>query len=87
MFELGTASVLVAKLRESRDELDSVRHRVTGAAQIAPHSDASGWSGPAGWAYQRSLELMNRDLDAAVGMLRSASDLTSLAIYELGQGD
>ncbi|HMH58927.1 MAG TPA: hypothetical protein VK537_07080 [Galbitalea sp.] len=87
MFEQETASVLVAKLRESKDELDFVRHRATGAAQVAPHRDASGWSGPAGWAYQRSLALLNRDLDTAVAMLRSASNLTSAAIYQLGQGD
>jgi hypothetical protein len=87
MFELGTGPALAVKLRESRDELDFARHRVTGAVQIAPHREPSGWNGPAGWAYQRSLALLNRDLDAAVALLRSASDLTSAAIYELGQSD
>jgi hypothetical protein len=87
MFELETGPALAVRLRESRDELDFARHRVTGAAQVAPHHEPSGWKGPAAWAYQRSLVLLNRDLDAAVALLRSASDLTSAAIHELGQGD
>jgi hypothetical protein len=87
MSGLETASVIVAELRESKDELDFARHRVTSAAQLAPTRNPSGWSGPAGWAYQRSLALVNRDLDAAVELLRSASNLTSAAISQLGYSD
>jgi hypothetical protein len=85
MFELATQTVVAAELRESRAELDFARHRV--AAQSAPDGGSSGWVGPAGWAYRRALALLSRDLDAAVELLRSASELTSAALYQLGHDD
>jgi hypothetical protein len=87
MFELGTQSALAADLRASRDELDFARRRVASACQLAPDGRSSGWVGPAGWAYRRALALVQRDLGAAAELLRSASDLTSAALYQLGQGD
>ena len=87
MFELEAQSAIVAELRASRDELDSARHRVTSARQSAPDGNSSGWNGPAGWAYRRVLTLLDRDLDGAAELLRSASDLTSAALYQLGHGD
>ncbi|HEX4400293.1 MAG TPA: hypothetical protein VHZ98_03105 [Galbitalea sp.] len=87
MFELGSASVIAAALRASRDELDLARRRVTGARHSAPDGYSSGWLGPAGWAYGHALALLDRDLDAAADLLRAASDLTSTALYQLGHGD
>jgi hypothetical protein len=94
MVDLGSLSA-VAALRESLDELDFARRRVASAAQTgpisaaqsAPFGGASGWVGPAGWAYRRALTLLGRDLDAVEELLRSASDLTSAALYQLGHGD
>lgn len=87
MFEPGTRPVVAAELRTSRDDLDFARRRVASAARSAPDGNSSGWAGPAGWAYRRALALLERDLDAAAELLRSASDLTSAALYQLGHGD
>jgi hypothetical protein len=87
MFELGSQSVIAAELRTSRDELDLARRRVSSASQSAPDGNSTGWVGPAGWAYQHALALLDRDLDAAADLLRAASDLTSAALYQLGHGD
>ena len=87
MFETGTSVGLAAGLRESRDELDLARRRVTGAAHAVPSGHSSGWLGPAGWAYRQSVALLDREVQEAAELLRSASDLTSAALYELGHSD
>jgi hypothetical protein len=87
MFELGSQAVIAAQLRASRDDVDLARRRVSGARHSAPDGNSSGWVGPAGWAYRRALELLDRDLDAAADLLRAASDLTSTALFQLGHGD
>jgi hypothetical protein len=87
MYELGMQSVVAAELRESRDELDFALRRVACAEQSAPDGNSSGWVGPAGWAYRRALALLDRDLHAAAELLRSASDLTSAALWQLGHDD
>ena len=87
MFEPGSAIALAAELREGRDQLTVVRHRVIAAAQSVPGSSQHGWVGPAGEAYHRSLELLRREVSAAAELLRSASDLTTAALFELGQRD
>ena len=87
MFEWGTQSTLAGELLISRDDLDSARRRVASARQSAPDGGLSGWVGPAGWAYRRALALLDHDLDAAMDLLRSASDLTAAALYQLGHGD
>jgi hypothetical protein len=87
MFATGMELALAAGLRESRDELDFSRRRVLSAAQLVPGGHSSGWLGPAALAYRHSLTLVDHDLQAAAELLRSASDLTSAALYELGDHD
>ena len=87
MFDETTGFAVAAGLRETRDRLTSARQRLNGVAHSVPRPDASGWSGPAGWAYQHSLALVAREVEAAVELLRSASDLTGAALYEVSHGD
>lgn len=84
MFELGETAAVLTELEHARDQLRSVTHRVAEAALAAPRRDASGWDGLAAWAYQVSLDRLGRDLDVAGELLRSATDLTALAVFELG---
>jgi hypothetical protein len=87
MFETGMGIAVAAGLRESRDELDFSRRRVLSAAQSVPGGRSSGWLGPAAHAYRHSLVLLDRDLQEVAELLRSASDLTSAALYQLGDHD
>jgi uncharacterized protein YukE len=79
----GTAAVS-AELAQAIDQLRSISARVAAAALAAPRVDASGWDGFAAWAYQRALDQLSRDLETTRELLRSATDLTALALFELG---
>lgn len=84
MFELGGTVAVSAELEQARDQLHSISRRVEEAAHAAPHRDASGWDGLAAWAYQRSLDQLSRELEVAQELLRSATDLTAAALFEVG---
>ena len=84
MFELDGAAAVTTELGLALDQLRAISGRVAAAATSAPRRDASGWDGLAAWAYQRSLDELSRDLDTARELLRSATDLTALALFELG---
>jgi hypothetical protein len=84
MFEFEGAAALSAELDEARHQLSAISCRVADAALIAPQRDASGWSGLAAWAYQRSLDELSHELQVAQELLRSATDLTTAAVFELG---
>jgi uncharacterized protein YukE len=84
MFELGGTTAVAAQLEQARDQLRSISHRVSEATLAAPRRDASGWDGLAAWAYQRSLDRLARELETAQELLRSAGDLTQLALFEVG---
>jgi transposase len=87
MLDEATGFAIAGELRQTRDRLTFAGHRLVGTAESAPRPDASGWAGPAGWAYQHALAVVAREVEAAVELLRSAADLTSAALYEMGQGD
>jgi hypothetical protein len=87
MFEGASEFAIAADLRQTRERLTIARHRLVDTVALAPRPDASGWSGPAGWAYQHALAALARELEAALELLRSAADLTAAALYEVGQGD
>ena len=84
MFETEGAAAVSAELEEARRQLSTISRRVAEAAMAAPRRDASGWSGLAAWAYQRSLDELSRELQVAQELLRSATDLTTVAVFELG---
>jgi hypothetical protein len=84
MFEVAGTAAVSAELEQAMHQLRSISGRVDSAARAAPHRDASGWDGPAAWAYQRSLDQLARDLETTRELLRSATDLTELALFELG---
>jgi hypothetical protein len=84
MFEQGGSASVAQELAQARDQLDYLRQRVSEAAAHAPHHDASGWSGLAAFAYQHALDALGRELAAATELLRSAADLASAAVWELG---
>jgi hypothetical protein len=85
MYEMLTSSALAAELTESARELDALRARVELQCDSFPTVETSGWSGPASWAYQLSLALLQRQTRAATELLRCAADLSAAAAFELGQ--
>lgn len=84
MVELAGIAAVSAELEQTLDQLRSISRRVADAAVAAPRRDASGWDGLAAWAYQRSLDRLAQDLEVARELLRSATDLTAVALFELG---
>ena len=84
MFELGGIASVVAQLEQAREQLTAISRRVAVAAHAAPRRDASGWAGLAAEAYQRSLDQLARELEVAQELLRSATDLTEAALFEVG---
>jgi hypothetical protein len=84
MFGLGDTVAVSAQLEQARDQLHTISRRVAEAVQAAPRRDASGWDGLTAWAYQRSLDELSRELAIAQELLRSATDLTTAAIFEVG---
>ena len=84
MVELGGTAAVSAELEQARAQLRAISRRVAAAAHAAPRPETSGWQGLAAWAYQRSLEELVRELEVAQQLLRSATDLTDAALYELG---
>ena len=84
MFELDGGAEVCAELEQAVRQLRSISGRVADAAIAAPRRDASGWDGLAAWAYQRSLDELARDLEVAGELLRSATDLTTAALFEVG---
>lgn len=82
MLDTGGTAAVAAQLEQARERLTTISRRVEEAVQSAPRRDASGWSGLAAWAYQRSLDQLSRELQVATELLRSATDLTSLALFE-----
>ena len=83
MSELDGAAAVAAELAQAIDQLRSISARVADAAVAAPRVDASGWDGLAAWAYQRALDQLARDLETTRELLRSGTDLTELALFEL----
>jgi hypothetical protein len=77
---------LAGGLAEDARELGSLRTRVLDSVASLPRVDASGWSGPASWAYQLSLTLLHRETETASDLLRCASDLAVAASFEAGHG-
>ena len=84
MYELGGTGAVASELEQAGQQLRSISHRVALAASRAPRRDASGWDGLAAWAYQHALDRLTRDLETAQALLRSAIDLTQLAVFEVG---
>jgi uncharacterized protein YukE len=84
MFELAASAGVTAELEQARSQLRSIAGRVADAGESAPHRDASGWDGLAAHAYQRSLDQLGREIEAAQQLLRSATDLVGAALFELG---
>ena len=84
MVELGTTAALAVQLEESREQLAAISRRVAEAAQSAPRGEAGRWEGAAAKAYQHALERLSRELEGAQELLRSATDLTTAALYEVG---
>jgi uncharacterized protein YukE len=84
MVILAESVTVAADLEQARTQLAAISHRVEAAAAAAPRHDASGWEGPAAWAYQHSLDRLSRDLETAQELLRSAADLTAAALFEIG---
>jgi hypothetical protein len=80
-----TGASTVGDLSESARELDALRTRVETAVAALPPLDTSGWSGPASWACGVALELLRREIAAAIDLLRCAADLTAAAAFEAGQ--
>jgi hypothetical protein len=84
MFELADTAAVASELEQAVHQLRSISRRVAEAAIAAPHRDASGWDGLTAWAYQHCLDQLSRDLEVAQELLRSATDLTAVGIFELG---
>ena len=84
MFELDGTAAVSAELEQALHQLRSISRRVADAAMTAPRRDTTGWDGLAAWAYQRSLDELSRDLEVAEELLRSATDLTAAALFEMG---
>jgi uncharacterized protein YukE len=84
MFELADSAAVASELEQAMHQLRAISRRLADAAVAAPRRDASGWDGLAAWAYQHSLDQLSRDLEVAQELLRSASDLTAVGIFELG---
>ena len=85
MVEFGGTAAVSGDLEQAREQLHAISRRVAEAAYAAPRPEASGWHGLAAWAYQRSLEQLARELEVAQQLLRSATDLTDAALYEVGE--
>ncbi len=84
MFELAETTAVASELEQALHQLRSISGRVADVASAAPRRDASGWDGLAAWAYQHALDQLSRDLEVAQELLRSATDLTALGLFELG---
>jgi uncharacterized protein YukE len=84
MADFGGTAAIAAQLEQAREQLVTIARRVAEAAQAAPHRDATGWNGLAAAAYQRALDELSRELEGAQELLRSATDLTALALIEVG---
>jgi hypothetical protein len=84
MVESAGTTAAEGQLALARDQLVILRQRVASAASRAPHRDASGWNGVAAFAYQRSLDALAQELAGATELLRSAADLASAAVWEMG---
>ena len=83
MVEFGGTLALVTQLEQARDQLAAISRQVAEAAQAAPRRDASGWQGLAAQAYQHALDELSRELERAQALLRSATDLTAAALFEV----
>jgi hypothetical protein len=83
---VGTVA-LAARLAHARDRIVVLRQRVAEAESQAPRRQATGWDGPAALAYQLSLDLLRYELTVAAELLRSAADLMSAAVWELGSDE
>jgi hypothetical protein len=81
--QLAAPGPLSLELAHARDQLRLVSARIAEAAAAAPRREASGWNGLAADAYQRALDQLGRELDAAQQLVRSATDLISSAVFEL----
>jgi uncharacterized protein YukE len=82
--ELAATGALSVDMVQARDQLRLVAARIAEAAASAPRREASGWNGLAADSYQRALDQLARELDAAQQLVRSATDLMSLAVFEVG---
>lgn len=82
MPEMTSSAALAREFSEASAELAALTRRVQRERDAQPRIDASQWSGPASWACQLSLALLAREMDAAVELLRCASDLAGAAAWE-----
>jgi uncharacterized protein YukE len=84
MYELVGPVAMSGELEQARNRLRVLSERVADAVQSAPRRDASGWDGLAAHAYQHALDRLARELEGSQELLRSATDLLSAALFELG---
>ena len=78
-----TATGLAAELSDTSDELRALANRVQHEGEARPRIELSAWTGPANWACQLSLAVLDRDIEAATELLRCAADLASAAAWEV----
>ena len=77
------ASGLAAELTDTSDELRGLAHRVQREGEARPRVELSAWTGPANWACRLSLAVLDREIEAATELLRSAAELTAAAAWEV----
>ena len=84
MFEVTGSPSPAAELAQGYERLLDVSHRVEQATRLIPHYESGEWRGPAALAFHRSVEALARELARARQDLRVAAELTSAAIWQLG---
>jgi hypothetical protein len=74
---------LAAELTDTSDDLQALANRVQHEGETRPRIELSVWAGPANWACRLSLAVLDREIEAATELLRSAANLTSAAAWEM----
>jgi uncharacterized protein YukE len=84
MIEMMGVAAVSAELEVARRELRAVATRLERVAAEAPHRSSGNWHGLAAEAYAAAVGGLTREIGAGQELLRSATDLLSAALYELG---
>jgi uncharacterized protein YukE len=78
----GSAAQLRSQLDHQWQVVSRTLHAVSASAGHIPTSNEAGWHGPASFGYQLGLEILRRELERAVDLLRAAERSTAEALVE-----
>jgi uncharacterized protein YukE len=82
----GAAADVRSELEKNRTALAVIARQVETAVAGLPPANATGWQGPAAWAFHAAVSRLRSEITEAMTTVHAAEQLTTVAVREVEHG-